>query len=261
MGNPYKAFQKYVLKNQKLKPMKKIIIILLLALPVLSFAQQEVTWDYPVKPGSEEWKKLSSHQEMVQICQVPNEVLSLLSTKDLANICLNYPLFFTMKAFNNLQLGFNQVSTEFNGFQELYKRNDAGTVLVEIYKEIKPQIIEEKTTPLEKGKHIQNIFFLEFVLSQKGIITKLSTAEIEQLLQESLVKLEEKNQHGFSTFSTQTTPLVMARVLENLNYDKYIEVSAANEKYKYFSNSIILSEKEMIEDIKQMTTLYLSNNK
>jgi len=248
------------MKSETLNFIKGIIIFFFIAVPLISFAQEKVTWDYPVKPGSAEWKKLSSHQEMVQICQIPAGTLSFISTKELAQICLNYPLFFTMKAFNNLQLGFNQVSTEFNGFQELFKRDDAGNVLLELYKAIKPQVILFKTTSLEKGKHIQNIFFIEFVLSQKEIIEKFTKAEIKQLLEESLVKLEEKKQYGFSTFSTQTTSLVMCRVLENIKFDKYIQINTVFEKYKYFSNAIILSDKEMIEDLKKITIDYLNDN-
>jgi hypothetical protein len=56
-----------------------------------------------------------------------------------------------MKAFNNLKEGFDQVSTEFNGFQELFKRKDAGTELLKIYQTINPKLIETMRTPLSKG--------------------------------------------------------------------------------------------------------------
>lgn len=65
---------------------------------------------------------------MVDICQIPNDIISKTPTEELVELCLNYPLFFTMKAFNNLQEGFNQVANEFNGFKELFKRPDAGRV-------------------------------------------------------------------------------------------------------------------------------------
>lgn len=108
-----------------------VILFTMLFYPIFIFGQ---VWDYPIKPGMEEWKNFKSHQEMANACQIPDDLLSKIPTEELAEICLNYPLFFTMKAFNNLQEGFDQVSTEFNGFQELFKRADSGTILLEIYK-------------------------------------------------------------------------------------------------------------------------------
>jgi len=40
---------------------------------------------------------------------------------------LNYPLFLDALAYNWPQEGFNAVSGQFNGLQELLKRKDAGT--------------------------------------------------------------------------------------------------------------------------------------
>ena len=44
------------------------------------FAQQsEVDWDYPIKPGSMEWKKLKNSYKKIKACQIPDEILSNLS--------------------------------------------------------------------------------------------------------------------------------------------------------------------------------------
>lgn len=63
--------------------MKRIIIFLLLIMPIFSIAQKEVNWDYPVKPGSEEWKKFQSSEGMVKACQIPEAVITTLSTDKL----------------------------------------------------------------------------------------------------------------------------------------------------------------------------------
>jgi len=31
-------------------------------------------WDYPVKPGMEEWRQFKTGQAMVEACQIPQEV-------------------------------------------------------------------------------------------------------------------------------------------------------------------------------------------
>jgi len=237
-----------------------LLIFLFATLSLFCFSQQSKersSWDFPIKPGMKEWKKLESHQAMVEVCQIPDNILPTLSTDELAKICLDYPLFFTMKAFNNLQEGFNQVSKEFNGFQELFKRDDAGSVLLHIYKTIKPEMIIYKETNLEKGSFIQQIFYLEFILAQNVIISKLNNEGIQELLKECMNKLDSKANYNFSTFSTQTTPLIMTRTLEIKEFSKYKIENQKSEKYKYFSNAVLLSDKNMIEEIKSLTLDYL----
>lgn len=72
--------------------MKKILFFILL-IPMLAFPQTEgAKWNYPVKPGTDAWKSLQNNSEKVQVCQVPNEILTAMSTQELIHICLNYPL-------------------------------------------------------------------------------------------------------------------------------------------------------------------------
>ena len=80
--------------------MKKLVIVLfsLVTSAVNAQLPWEYTvrpgmWDYPVKPGMEEWRQLQSHTEMVSVCQIPEEILSSLSTEDLAELCLRYPMY------------------------------------------------------------------------------------------------------------------------------------------------------------------------
>ena len=60
-------------------------------------------YDFPIKPGTEEWKAMVSHDEMLKACQVPELVLQKMSTEGLVETVLNYPLYGDMKAHNSLQ--------------------------------------------------------------------------------------------------------------------------------------------------------------
>ena len=80
-------------------------------------------WDYPVKPGTEEWKQSQSYEEKIKSCQIPEEVLTSLSTDDLTELCLRYPLLIDLFAFENINVGFNKMFSEFNGIRELYLRD------------------------------------------------------------------------------------------------------------------------------------------
>lgn len=95
--------------------------------------EETLSWDYPIKPGTDAWKAFQSGQEMVDACQIPKLVLSVLSTRELVRICLNYPLIFDIYAANLLVDGVNSFEKNFNGFQELIKRKDGGTESLNYY--------------------------------------------------------------------------------------------------------------------------------
>ena len=83
----------------------------------------QTTWDYPVKPGTPQWAAFTTKKEKVDACQIPDGVLNSLTTKELVEICLNYPLFGDIMFYDNLQDGFrNNVAISFNGIRELLRR-------------------------------------------------------------------------------------------------------------------------------------------
>jgi len=90
-------------------------------------------YNYPVLPGTEAWRKLKTHDEMVFVTSIPENTLSAIKTSDLVETCFSYPLLLDLLAFNSIKAGFESVLSKFNGFQELKKRNDAGINLLEAY--------------------------------------------------------------------------------------------------------------------------------
>ena len=57
-------------------------------------------YDYPVKPGTDAWKALGSHEDMLNACQIPETTLNRMSTAGLVETVLNYPLFGDAWAWN-----------------------------------------------------------------------------------------------------------------------------------------------------------------
>ena len=76
-----------------------------------------------------EWLSYSV-QERVALSQVPSELLGELSTDELIVTCLNYNLLGDIGLYNSLQQGFDILKKQYNGFQELLKRKDAGSRLL-----------------------------------------------------------------------------------------------------------------------------------
>lgn len=57
-------------------------------------------YEYPVTPVDKEWGEFSSHQEMLDHCQLPEECVKAMTTEQLFDTVLKYPLlidiFFMM---------------------------------------------------------------------------------------------------------------------------------------------------------------------
>jgi len=76
---------------------------LLFALVLITFtmnAQEKApVWDFPVRPGTEEWKKFTSIEEQYAAYNIPTDLLQRISTAELVQTCLKYPEWGLMYAF------------------------------------------------------------------------------------------------------------------------------------------------------------------
>ena len=95
-------------------------------------------YDYPIKPGMAEWEKLNSSDEMDSVLQIPEAILHSISTEGLIETVLNYPMFGNLYFIDDYQQSFDLLEENFNGFQELLNRTDAGRLLFDRYKLMHP---------------------------------------------------------------------------------------------------------------------------
>jgi len=58
----------------------------------LYYPEGYIGYKYPVRPGMEEWSQLKNHQEMVDVCEIPEDVVASMSDEELAESVLMYPL-------------------------------------------------------------------------------------------------------------------------------------------------------------------------
>lgn len=81
-------------------------------------------YEYPIKPGTEEWKLITNRIERAEKCQIPEDILSRMTTEALAKTVLEYPFMVDMYAWNTTSVGYQVIKSEFNGLQELEMRPD-----------------------------------------------------------------------------------------------------------------------------------------
>ena len=173
--------------------MKKNSLLIILLLFLFTTANSQVIdepYDFPIKPGMPEWAELTQSGRWKAL-QVPDDILKRLSTKALVETCLNYPLFSDFWLSNsNPKDGISEVMNSFNGFGELFLRQDAFTYLFAQYELRDPDWIYESWDAYLK------FVYPEILLSQYEIIKGMSYEEKILLLKESYSQLEKNMTHN-----------------------------------------------------------------
>jgi len=199
--------------------MKHFIFILFV---LFSFSvtgqERDTVWDYPVKPGSQEWASFTTGQQMLEACQVPEKILETLSTKDLVKICLNYPLFFDYTAFNDERKGISAMIENFTGLNELTKRKDGVIELINTYREypVLTQIQQESSKDYYTPYKLP---FIELLLADDAFLKQLDDQESAELEKIVLEKYQSKlkNPNVYSLYNIKKTFLLGAIILDEHN--------------------------------------------
>ena len=63
----------------------------------------EVPYEYPIQPGTDEWKKFTTVAQMVEVCQIPEKKLKNMTTEALVETVLNYPLLLNSFSHHRLK--------------------------------------------------------------------------------------------------------------------------------------------------------------
>ena len=95
----------------------------------------DTPYEYPIKPGMDEWDEILDHAAKIEMLQIPEHILDEMTTRALAETVMDYPFLIDMYAYGDTSLGYEVVSETFNGLAELESRPDALSTLVEIQQE------------------------------------------------------------------------------------------------------------------------------
>ena len=89
-------------------------------------------YQYHVKSGTDEWRALTNHAEKVELFQIPEDILPLMTTEALAKTVLEYPLMVDMLAWDSTTVGYKVIAATFNGLAELERRSDGLSTRTEL---------------------------------------------------------------------------------------------------------------------------------
>ena len=230
--------------------MKKIFYLIVLMSGLYANAQttSNDVYDFSIKQGSKEWKAIEDIDARIAFLQIPDTILSEISTDGLLEICLRFPYLTDIFFCDNYQKGFETLTKEFNGFQELLSRQDLIDVLLKKYKALYVDI--EKISPLnevEKGRLTFRHFVVEFMLTQDVIMNNLSLEKEHQLFLLSFEHQDLKSHHQdiFSNLNAIPTNLLYVKKIIKDSLFIYEDEEQRRAIFDFAQNPTLISKKTM----------------
>ena len=95
------------------------------------------SWDYPYYYGTDDWKKFQSWEEVVEACQIPEDVIDSLSTIDLTALVMKCVLILSELnplPDESIDSSLDSLFKHFNGVRALFQREDAIDGLLNWYR-------------------------------------------------------------------------------------------------------------------------------
>ncbi len=241
----------------------KILIFQLLSIFTLNSYAQNMTWDYPIKPGTEKWKSYQNTLDIVRDLQMPEKVLKSISTEELLKVCLNYPFFSSYTASNSPFEGLNRTLDSFNGFDEFSNRKDAGNVLFRFYSGKQISEIDK----IEKGMDKAGFSFYycgyELLLCNKKMVPKFSKEQQIDILKLLVKRNKEKDLHkgSFGFWGKMTSAFVANKFAVLLGKkDTNIDSKTDNAK-KLFTERMLISDPKVIDTVLTEVEIFVNQLK
>ncbi len=207
------------------------------------------TYKYPILPGTDTWKELSSLAEKVEVCQIPEKKLNTISTEGLLETLLNYPLILDYSFFDKMQNGFNRIKTENNGFAELYGRDNIFKVITERYelmsldceKNLYPPFVTGEPAPVQIALET-----FEFFIFQDEFLLNLNENQQYQIFELIYEKLQNKNEHGFSEYSKLVAVAILGKIMYENDFLPFVKICNEIDFMKLFIEKIPMYRPENI---------------
>lgn len=117
-------------------------------------------YTYPITASDSEWNNFKTLQEKLDAIQIPTDLLGKMSTEDLLETVMNYPLLGDLMVYSDVQTGIDKVSAKFNGLDELLNRDDVGEIMMEYYLNLQA---------INSDEDIINLACLEIMLSSSVV--------------------------------------------------------------------------------------------
>ncbi|MCC7525243.1 MAG: hypothetical protein IT250_10505 [Chitinophagaceae bacterium] len=159
-----------------------LLLVVLYGVCRTGYAQNISTFDYRIKRGTLIWDTLKNYEVRRDLCQIPNNVIGNMTTLELLNSVLDYPLLADAFIFNNYQEGVDKIVTTFYALDSLLKRQDIKSVCISVYNNYHPNEINSYKEILGMATFMFKMNFLELLIAQKEIYSDFTIDEKNTIL-------------------------------------------------------------------------------
>ncbi|MDE5810266.1 MAG: hypothetical protein K2H59_08320 [Muribaculaceae bacterium] len=151
------------------------------------------------------WQYLETNDERWAALQIPKDMLSTMSTEDLVEACMNYPLATDCFFYNIIEQGVASVISRFNGFAELKRRDDAFEKVLDFYSRKLDEIITFSNNIGYSFSSLEFAFYERFIISGYLVqVDELSKCERLRELYSKSCDLHDSYDKLQGSISTQT---------------------------------------------------------
>ena len=120
-------------------------------------------YSYPIIPGSDEWKGMKP-SERAGMLLIPADTLENISTARLLETCLYYPFNIDVFFTENQIEGFKRIKDKFNGYIELFRREDFLHELLALYSSRDVDFIEKIDNDYDRGQYSFDYRIMELMM-------------------------------------------------------------------------------------------------
>lgn len=165
--------------------------------------------------------------DVVIASQIPEDHLKTITTGELLEECLNYPYIADVMFAENIPLMFKYIRQEFNGFKELFERQDAAQVILNRFLDFDFNKINDYQEDYEKGLYVFKFCYLNLLLAQDEIIRKMG--DKYNIINQINNKYSETSNKNLTPFRDDVTITFvgynMLKYLENTELGKSAELT------------------------------------
>lgn len=129
----------------------------------------------------ERWRQFKTLEEMMEACQLPQQMLDTISTEGLIKLCYDYPLHSIYLAYNNQSEGISVITSNFNGFDELKNRPDAAEKIIDFYDNLYVPVYQTCNNVKYDDFSILKLNYFENILASELIPDIFNTNNKEKL--------------------------------------------------------------------------------
>ncbi len=137
---------------------------------------------YPVVPGTEAWDELTTHQQMINAVQIPEDILNNMNTEELAVAVLENPMIIDIYAYYTVEGGFTDgyriMCDKLNCLNELSRREDATSALQKALSNLNTATVQSESS--SEPEKVQSMYLTGTRILQ--CMVKQNVAEISDSL-------------------------------------------------------------------------------